>query len=128
MYRQLRPIVAVVSLVAALTGCFHTTVETGLAPGPQIISQPWAHGFLYGLVPPSPLSTAPCKYGVSRVESQMSFVNGVAAVLTSGLYTPLRVDITCSAASPASVPLSGGPHYADDVGAGDKVRASASKH
>lgn len=81
-----------------LPGCYHAVVDTGLAPGTQVIDKQWAHGFLYGLVPPSTVETAAkCPHGVARVETQQSFVNGLARLLTFGIYTPMQITVTCAA-------------------------------
>lgn len=80
-------------------GCYHATVTTGLAPSPQVIDKEWAHGFLWGLVPPSTVETASkCPNGVAQVETQQSFLNMVANILTSGIYSPMQITVTCAAA------------------------------
>lgn len=87
--------VAVISLTAS--GCYHAVVDTGLAPSPQAIDKAWAHGFVYGLVPPSVVETASkCSQGVSKVETQHSFLNMLAQALTLGLYTPMQITVTCA--------------------------------
>lgn len=84
-------------------GCYHAQIETGLEPSPQKIEKPWAHGFVYGLVPPSTVETAAkCPSGVAKVETQQSFVNGLANFLTGGIYTPMSITVTCAAKKTAS--------------------------
>jgi len=83
-------------------GCYHATIETGKPPAPEIINQPWASSFVFGLVPPSTVETAKkCPNGVSRVETQHSFLNGVVQILTFGIYTPVAIKVTCAAKSSA---------------------------
>jgi hypothetical protein len=41
--------------------------------------------------------------GVAMVETEQSFVNGLAALVTIGIYTPQHVRITCASSS-ASLP------------------------
>ena len=85
------------SLVLALTACYHATIETGLAPSPQVIDKPWASGWVYGLVPPSLVETkAKCPNGVSKVETQHSFLNSLVGGLTFGIYTPIAIKVTCA--------------------------------
>lgn len=97
LMRNIRAIVVLVLAIAS-TGCYHAVIETGLPAGGRVISKPWAHGFVYGLVPPAPVdATNVCKSGVSKVETQHSFLNSLAAILTWSLYTPIQVDITCAA-------------------------------
>jgi hypothetical protein len=92
----------VVTLVTALTlglaGCYHATIDTGRAPSGHTVERQWAHGFVYGLVPPSLVETASqCAHGVAKVETQLSFLNQVANVLTFGLYTPMTITVRCAA-------------------------------
>jgi hypothetical protein len=42
--------------VVLFSDCYHATIETGLTPSATTIRKPWAHGFIYGLVPPDVLS------------------------------------------------------------------------
>lgn len=68
-----------------LAGCYHATIDTGLAPGPKTVEM-WKHSWIYGLVPPSVVEAqSECENGVARVETQMSFVNG----LVGAAYTHL---------------------------------------
>ena len=105
-------------LVAALlfTGaCYHTTIETGAAPSPQVIQQEWAASWIGGLVPPDPVETAAkCPNGVSKVETQHSFLNMVANVLTFGIYTPMTITVTCGTGRRAALPT---VHGSSDVAA-----------
>ena len=80
-----------------LMGCFHATIETAATPSAQVIDNQWAHGFIFGLVPPSTVSTqAQCSKGVAKVETQISFLNGLAQMLTFSLYTPMSIKVTCA--------------------------------
>ena len=86
------------TVMLALTGCYHATIETGQAPSPSQVDVPWAHSFLYGLVPPSTLDVEnECGSGVARVETQLSFLNLVASSISFGLYTPMHLTVTCAA-------------------------------
>lgn len=95
----MRRSLAVVAAVFTLSGCYHVTVNTGVAPGTRTISQPFANGFVYGLVPPPTVDAMnECgNAGVARVETQQSFVNGLVSVLTLGIYTPWSIDVLCGA-------------------------------
>lgn len=93
----MRRSIALLIGVVFSAGCYHATIETGLAPSAQVIDQPWAHGFVFGLIAPATVQTQQrCPKGVSKVETQMSFVNGLAAALTGSLYTPLSIKVTCA--------------------------------
>jgi hypothetical protein len=90
-------------LLAALatTGCYHAIIETGRSPSGQSIERAWAHGFLYGLVPPSVTETASqCPNGVARVETKHSFLNALAGGITWGIYTPMTIQVQCAASAP----------------------------
>ena len=96
---------AVVGMFAAvaLSGCYHATVEVAPSSGPvqqgamsgQVIEKPWAHGFVYGLVPPKPVATGQCANGVAKVETKLSFLNMLAGAVTLSLYTPMSIKVTC---------------------------------
>ena len=90
------------------TACYHATVDTGLPPSGQEINKAWASGWIYGLVPPSTINTASeCPNGVSRVETQQSFVNQLVGLLTLGIYTPMQINVRCASGSRADA--GGGP-------------------
>jgi hypothetical protein len=89
--------VLVLALAALAAGCYHVTVETGLAPSPTTIDQPWALGFVYGLVPPPTVNTMQrCPKGVAKVETQMDFLNGLVSGFTFGILTPWHIKVTCA--------------------------------
>jgi hypothetical protein len=98
MLRPLRPLS--VACLVVLAGCFHATINTGLTPGTQTIHHPWANSFVYGLVPPPTVEAMQqCSNGVARVETQHTFLNGLVAVLTFSIYTPIDILVTCAAGS-----------------------------
>ena len=83
-------------------GCYHAVIETGKPPAPETIDKPWATSLIFGLVPPSVTETAQkCPNGVSKVETQQTFLNGVVRFLTFGIYTPMAIKVTCAAKSSA---------------------------
>jgi hypothetical protein len=55
--------------------------------------------FVYGLIPP-PIENVSqqCTNGVSKVETQHSFLNGLVAVITFSIVTPMEITVTCAAA------------------------------
>ena len=89
-------VLAFLSCFFLLVGCYHATIDTGLAPGSKTVEM-WKHSWIYGLVPPSVVEAqSECENGVARVETQQSFVNGLVNVLTGGIYTPMTVIVTCA--------------------------------
>ncbi|HEX4634339.1 MAG TPA: Bor family protein [Gemmatimonadales bacterium] len=91
--------IACAALLVSTAGCFHATVETGLAPSSSEIEKGFASAWIYGLVPPSTVETqAKCgAKGVSKVETQLSFVNMLVAFITLDIYTPMSIKVTCAA-------------------------------
>ena len=86
-----------VAIGLVLSGCYHATIETGAKPSTVTVRHAWASGWIYGLVPPKTVETASkCTTGVSRVETQQSFVNGLVGILTLGIYTPMEIGVTCA--------------------------------
>ncbi len=102
--RIVRPLSLLV-LFAAVGACFHTTIDTGLEPSQRTIHEPWANSWIVGLVPPSTIETAEkCPSGVSKVETQQSFLNGLVGILTLGIYTPMEIKVTCAAGGGDDLP------------------------
>lgn len=94
-----------IGLVVALSACYHATIDTGRSPSPEVINEPWASGFVYGLVPPKTVETmARCPNGVSKVETFHSFLNSLVGGLTFGIFTPMTIKVTCAASGGASIP------------------------
>jgi hypothetical protein len=99
MRSDIRAIVGLTAVLAC-SACFHATIETGLPASSETITVPWAHSFIYGLVPPNTVSSASkCKNGVAKVETQHSFLNGLVGLITFQLYTPMQIDITCASSN-----------------------------
>ena len=94
----MRARILAVGLAALLTtGCYRVTVVTGAPPAAQTIDQQWQNSFVYGLVPPPVVQTAPqCQQGVARVQTERSFLNGLVGGLTFGIYTPMHTTVACA--------------------------------
>ncbi len=93
-------LIALVAVGILLSGCYHAQITTGKTASTTTVERPWAHGFLFGLVPPSVTNVAAeCTNGVARVETKLSFVNMLASMITFSLYTPMSVSVTCAASS-----------------------------
>jgi hypothetical protein len=86
------------------TGCFHQIVQTGQAAGPTVIDKEWVPGWLWGLVANDDVDVRrECPMGVAMVETEQSFVNSLAMIVTIGIYTPQHVRTTCASRA-ASLP------------------------
>lgn len=90
---------SIVVLLTALvaSGCYHVNVSTGIAPGGTQVQEKWAPSWIVGLVSPDPVDArAQCgNSGVARVESRISFLNGLVSVLTANIFTPMEITVTC---------------------------------
>ncbi len=96
---------AAAALLLVLPACYHATIETGLPAGNQVIEKSFASGWIYGLVPPSPVrAMSQCPNGVSKVETQLSFVNQLVNFLTLGIYTPMWIKVTCASGGRSAAP------------------------
>ena len=94
--RRLAALTIATSIVV-LSGCYHAVIDTGRAAVGEAHETPWAHSFIYGLIPPAVTETAKaCPGGVAKVETQHSFLNGLAAAITFGLYTPMTITFSCA--------------------------------
>lgn len=95
----------IILLAVLSSGCYHAKISTGLPASADTINIPWAHSFIFGLVPPAEVdATTKCTNGVAMVETQMSFLNGLVGGITYGIYTPVQITVTCASASRAAVP------------------------
>ena len=117
----MRRVLQTLSLVAvfALVGCYHAVIETGRPAGGTEVYKPWAMSFVFGLIPPPIENVASaCPNGVSKVETQHSFLNGLVAVVTFSIVTPIEIRVTCAGAgrdnddSLATVRVDGNPRAA----------------
>jgi hypothetical protein len=95
--------IAVLSAFVLTAGCYKAVVETGRPSSGVIVQNEWAASFIAGLVPPSVVNTASqCPNGVSRVETQHSFLNMLAAFVTFQIYSPMTITVTCATGGTAS--------------------------
>jgi len=113
------------SLLALSTaGCFHQVIQTGRAPGATVVDKAFVTTWLWGLVPAQPIDVRQqCPSGVAVITTEQSFMNGLAAVVTIGIYTPQHVTVTCAAGGTASLPR-GATEYQVPAGASAAIRRS----
>ncbi len=125
--RSIRNAFLLVSFLA-MAGCYHAIIETGLQPNGQVVTKPWANSFLDGLVPPPIVETASkCPNGVARVETQHSFLNEVATVITFGIYSPMTITVQCAGGRTGMVPRDGAGMVEVPAGASRSARTAAVK-
>jgi|ERR1043166_5936006 hypothetical protein len=96
--------VAPLSFAVLAAACFHQVVNTGRAPGTTVVDKPFVATWLWGLVPAEEIDVRrECPMGAAVIETEQSFMNGLVAALTIGIYTPQHVRITCASGT-ASAP------------------------
>jgi len=85
------PRTTIAALLLLSAGCYHASIESGMKPGSNKIEEEWASGWAWGLVGPQPIEAqSKCTSGVSKVETEHSFLNGLVQFVTLGIYTPGR--------------------------------------
>lgn len=90
-------LIATALVALSTTACYHAVIETGATAGTDKLTVPWAHSFIYGLVPPAVVNSAQkCPRGAAKVETQHTFIQGLVAAVTWGIYTPMQIDVTCA--------------------------------
>jgi Bor protein len=107
--------------VLTVAGCYRITVLHGTQPPAAeatVVEYPWQHSWVFGLVPPSEINVGErCPAGVSKVETRVSFLNGLASTLVGiagaelsrqnndslyfgsalgGIWQPMSAKITCA--------------------------------
>jgi hypothetical protein len=113
------------ALLSVCSACHHARIETEAKPSTVTIEEPFASGWIFGLVPPRLVSTASkCQHGIAKVETQISFLNGLVRCLTLGIYTPMWIKVTCAEPGSAQA-LTSGPDILVGSGAGDEEVAEA---
>jgi hypothetical protein len=96
---------ALVAPALALSACYHAVVETGRPAGTTVITRRFQPSFIAGLVPPPPLNVAAeCPSGVARVETEHSFLEGLVAGITFGIFTPMSYIVTCASGGASALP------------------------
>ena len=89
----------------SFAGCMKTKIITGNQTSNETVELPWAHGFIYGLVPPSngPLEVGDqCENGVAQAYFRQTFIQGLAQGVTYSIYTPQRFTVTCASGGATS--------------------------
>jgi len=111
----------------ALTGCFRHTVDVGggARHGPVVYDR-WEHFWIAGLVGDVRVDVERlCPSGHATIEARQSFLNGLVAGLTSGIYTPTTVRVRCRDGSRAALELSA--DQMRSLAGGEALRALAAE-
>jgi hypothetical protein len=100
----------IAALLLLSAGCYHASIESGMKPGTNKIEEEWASGWAWGLVGPQPIEAqSKCTNGLSRVETEHSFLNGLVGAVTLGIYTPMHLTVTCAGGPNAEAPAPATP-------------------
>lgn len=93
---RIRQLLAVAALVST-AGCYKYTVVSGAPESDKKIVNAWQKSWVIGLVPPDTIrSKSVCPQGIAKFETQHSFLNGLVAMLTYNIFTPIQPTVTCA--------------------------------
>ena len=91
--------IGVLLLFVLLAGCFkHTyTVGAGAPTGPVAYTE-WRHHWIVGLISPGHELDVQdvCPSGDATIRQEQTFLNGLVAILTSGIYASMTVEVRCA--------------------------------
>ena len=128
--KQFSAIALVLGLFLVLSGCMKTRIVMEKQPSNQKVELPWAHGFVYGLVPPvnAPLQTEETcgSEGIAEVYFRQTFVQGIAQGLTGNIYSPQRLTATCAAGGGMSAALPPWSHFRNKANSDRQISAASS--
>jgi hypothetical protein len=89
-----------VGFCVSFSGCLKAEITTGKQPSNETVELPWAHGLIFGIVPPlnSPLQVGDqCENGISKVYFRQTFIQGIVQGFAQSIYTPQHFTVTCAA-------------------------------
>lgn len=86
------------ALALCASGCFRTSVYSGVPPGRATVDNHWHSGFIGGLIETSgPYDLAKtCPHGWAELYVKTGFGRVLVHYLTSEIYSPQNVTIVCS--------------------------------
>jgi hypothetical protein len=107
-----RTTIAIVLGALAATGCFKSSVRSGLPPSepPEYYDDLWHSGWLGGAIEasgPHDLASI-CPQGWSQIDTKTDASQGFVTLITLGIYAPQSVTVVCAKA-PSSKTLAPPP-------------------
>jgi len=89
-----------IALLVGLTGCFHFHYITEDEPLSPPAMEAWHGNVVFGLIEVSDPVDVPklCPAGYGRIDSEMTFLNGLVTVVTLNIYNAQTVTVACRAA------------------------------
>jgi hypothetical protein len=97
--RRVLAVASVAAVAVAAGACFEHNYTIGVgAPAGVLVHDEWRHHWLGGLIDPNNelMLSEVCPSGNATIESEMTFLNGLVSVLTSGIYSPTTVRVRCA--------------------------------
>lgn len=94
--KNLKTIAVVLFVSMFLTSCYSYTSVVGAGPEKYKKESAVNHYFFYGLVPAKMSDSKRMASGVTnyQVHTRQTFLNGLVAGLTFGIYTPTKTTVT----------------------------------
>lgn len=95
---------ALIATMVAQSGCYTVRYfdNNGAASGET--RKVWVHTLIGGLVPLNDvLIDQQCPNGVTQIQSSLGILGIVASAITSGIYVPMTVKLTCVAGGKAEL-------------------------
>jgi hypothetical protein len=101
-------IVLCLTAMLGTAGCFRHTVDVGGgARHAPVVYDRWEHFWVAGLIGHVRVDVERlCPSGQATIEARQSFLNGLVAGLTSGIYAPTTVRVLCRDGRRTSLELS----------------------
>lgn len=87
------------TLALVLGACYEHTYTTGTgAPNGRVVYDQWRHHWLGGLISPEQELELRdvCPSGNATIHQEVTFLNGLIAGLTVGIYEPSTVEVRCA--------------------------------
>lgn len=99
----------VLALLLVVTACYRHTFTVGAgAPDGRLVYDQWEHFWIAGLINHQRYDLGErCPGGDATIDARQTFLNGLVAALTAGIYTPTTVQIRCADGRQASLKLDG---------------------
>jgi len=91
--------VMALTLALVLGACYEHTYTTGTgAPNGAVVYDEWRHHWLGGLISPKQELELRdvCPSGNATIHQEVTFLNGLIAGLTVGIYEPSTVEVRCA--------------------------------
>lgn len=96
-----------VALLLGTGACYeHTVTVRGGAPHGPVVYDHWENHWLAGLIGHTRVDVEElCPSGRATIVAKQTFLNGLVAALTSGIYTPTTLRVRCAGGRRADVNL-----------------------